>query len=122
MKNLTVVSLAFFSVFQTAALLTETTSMSEKFGKHLSEPFVLKALLLHHRQLGNLGSGEFNRKDRESRKGFICIFYLGVQGCITLLFSGLFLPVASLAFSVSFSFFDKKRNRLLPGIYVLINK
>ncbi|XP_058481261.1 zinc finger protein 883-like [Solea solea] len=39
---------------QTAAWLTETTSVSEDFGQHLSEPFALKSLLLHHRDLGTL--------------------------------------------------------------------
>lgn len=47
--------------FQTAAWLTETTSLSEEFGQHMSEPVALKALLLHHRQLGNLSSCECNR-------------------------------------------------------------
>ncbi|XP_059182061.1 zinc finger and SCAN domain-containing protein 30-like [Centropristis striata] len=40
---------------QTVAWLTET-SVSEEFGLHLSEPFALKTLLLHHRQLGTLSS------------------------------------------------------------------
>lgn len=50
-------------MFQTAAWLTETTSLSEEFAQHVSEPVALKALLLHHRQLGNLSSCECNRKD-----------------------------------------------------------
>ncbi|XP_034382185.1 zinc finger protein 878-like [Cyclopterus lumpus] len=41
---------------QTAAWLTETTCGSEEFGQNLSEPFALKSLLLHHRQLGNLST------------------------------------------------------------------
>ncbi|XP_028426709.1 zinc finger protein 567-like [Perca flavescens] len=41
---------------QTAAWLTETTSVSEELGQHLSEPFALKTLLLHHRQSGTLSS------------------------------------------------------------------
>ncbi|XP_071358903.1 histone-lysine N-methyltransferase PRDM9-like isoform X1 [Trachinotus anak] len=41
---------------QTAAWLTDTTSVSEEFGQHLSEPLSMKTLLLHHRQLGTLGS------------------------------------------------------------------
>ncbi|XP_076578998.1 uncharacterized protein LOC143315272 [Chaetodon auriga] len=41
---------------QTAAWLTETTSVSEEFGHYLSEPFALETLLLHHRQLGTLSS------------------------------------------------------------------
>ncbi|KAM6895952.1 uncharacterized protein PEZ65_021087 [Lycodopsis pacificus] len=41
---------------QTAAWLTETTSVSEEFGQNLSEPFGLKSLLLHHRQLGSLST------------------------------------------------------------------
>ncbi|XP_029317628.1 LOW QUALITY PROTEIN: zinc finger protein ZFMSA12A-like [Cottoperca gobio] len=41
---------------QTAAWLTETTSASEEFGQHLYEPFAMKTLLLHHRQLGTLSS------------------------------------------------------------------
>ncbi|XP_068163451.1 zinc finger protein 883-like isoform X2 [Antennarius striatus] len=41
---------------QTAAWLTETGSLSEELEKHLSEPFALKNLLLHHRQLGTLSS------------------------------------------------------------------
>ncbi|XP_026218634.1 zinc finger protein 883-like [Anabas testudineus] len=41
---------------QTAAWLTETASVSEEVGQHLSEPFALKTLLLHHRQLGTLSS------------------------------------------------------------------
>uniref|UniRef100_UPI0037E8768D putative zinc finger protein 286B n=1 Tax=Semicossyphus pulcher TaxID=241346 RepID=UPI0037E8768D len=41
---------------QTAALLTETVYLAEEFGQHLSEPFALKTLLLHHRQLGTLSS------------------------------------------------------------------
>ncbi|XP_030576281.1 uncharacterized protein LOC115773600 isoform X1 [Archocentrus centrarchus] len=40
---------------QTAAWLTETP-VSEEIGLHLSEPFALKALLHHHRQLGTLNS------------------------------------------------------------------
>lgn len=49
------------SVTQTAAWLPEKTSVSEEVGQHLSEPFALKTLLLHHRQLGTLSSGGFNR-------------------------------------------------------------
>ncbi|XP_042367361.1 zinc finger protein 304-like [Plectropomus leopardus] len=41
---------------QTAAWLTEMTSVSEEFGLHLSEPFALKTLLLQHRQMGTLNS------------------------------------------------------------------
>ncbi|KAM9334994.1 uncharacterized protein ABDE67_021529 [Symphorus nematophorus] len=41
---------------QTAAWLTETTSLLEEFGLHLSEPFALKTLLLHHGQFGTLSS------------------------------------------------------------------
>lgn len=37
--------------------------MSEELEQHLSDPFDLNALLLHHRKLENLSSGEFNRKD-----------------------------------------------------------
>ncbi|XP_053169757.1 zinc finger protein 883-like [Scomber japonicus] len=43
---------------QTAAWLSETTLVAKEFGLHLSEPFALKALLLHHRQLGTLSSEE----------------------------------------------------------------
>uniref|UniRef100_A0A8C4HTJ8 C2H2-type domain-containing protein n=1 Tax=Dicentrarchus labrax TaxID=13489 RepID=A0A8C4HTJ8_DICLA len=46
---------------QTAAWLTETTSVSEEFGQHQSEPFALKTLLFHHRQLGTLSSGRLSR-------------------------------------------------------------
>ncbi|XP_033470368.2 uncharacterized protein LOC117249090 [Epinephelus lanceolatus] len=48
---------------QTAAWLTETTSVSEQFGLHLSKPFALKTLLLHHRQLGTLSSAPSSSKD-----------------------------------------------------------
>ncbi|XP_045927645.1 zinc finger protein 432-like isoform X1 [Micropterus dolomieu] len=41
---------------QTAAWLTETTSVGDEFGLHLSEPFALKTLLLHHIKLGTLSS------------------------------------------------------------------
>ncbi|XP_073336835.1 uncharacterized protein [Pagrus major] len=41
---------------QTAAWLTETTSLSEEIGLHLSEPFALKSLLLHHKQSRTLSS------------------------------------------------------------------
>ncbi|XP_033930751.1 zinc finger protein 615-like [Pseudochaenichthys georgianus] len=41
---------------QTAAWLTETTSVSKEFGQHLSNPLALNTLLLHHRQMGTLGS------------------------------------------------------------------
>ncbi|XP_070785407.1 zinc finger protein ZFMSA12A-like [Enoplosus armatus] len=41
---------------QTAAWLTETSSVAEDFGQHLSEPLALKTLLLHHRQSGTLSS------------------------------------------------------------------
>ncbi|XP_068443165.1 zinc finger protein ZFP2-like [Clinocottus analis] len=41
---------------QTAAWLTETTSLSEEFGQNLSEPFALKSLLLHHKELGTLST------------------------------------------------------------------
>ncbi|KAK5848845.1 hypothetical protein PBY51_008533 [Eleginops maclovinus] len=41
---------------QTAAWLTETTSVSKEFGQYLSEPFAMNTLLLHHRQMGTLGS------------------------------------------------------------------
>lgn len=50
-----------FSVSQTAAGLTDTALVSEELGQHLSEPCTLKNLLLHHRQLGTLSTGEFNR-------------------------------------------------------------
>ncbi|KAF3859179.1 hypothetical protein F7725_021578 [Dissostichus mawsoni] len=40
----------------TAAWLTETTSVSKEFGQHLSNPLALNTLLLHHRQMGTLGS------------------------------------------------------------------
>lgn len=50
------------SASQTAAWLTETTSVSEEFGANLSEPFALKSLLLHHRQLGTLSAGKLNLK------------------------------------------------------------
>ncbi|XP_030006801.1 zinc finger protein 436-like [Sphaeramia orbicularis] len=43
-------------VEQTAAWLSETSSFSEDFGLHLSQPFALKTLLLHHQQLGTLSS------------------------------------------------------------------
>ncbi|CAK6961410.1 zinc finger protein 883-like [Scomber scombrus] len=43
---------------QTAAWLSETTLAAKEFGLQLSEPFALKTLLLHHRQLGNLSSDE----------------------------------------------------------------
>ncbi|XP_044042883.1 zinc finger protein 649-like [Siniperca chuatsi] len=45
---------------QTAAWLTETASVAEEFGQHLSEPFALKTLLLHHRQLGTLSSAPYS--------------------------------------------------------------
>ncbi|XP_049423281.1 zinc finger protein 436-like [Epinephelus fuscoguttatus] len=48
---------------QTAAWLTETTSVSEQFGLHLSKPFALQTLLLHHRQLGTLSSAPSSSKD-----------------------------------------------------------
>ncbi|KAG7222206.1 hypothetical protein INR49_016620, partial [Caranx melampygus] len=41
---------------QTAAWLTDTTSMSEEFGQHLSEPIAMTTLLFHHRQLGTLST------------------------------------------------------------------
>ncbi|GLD48446.1 zinc finger protein 154-like protein, partial [Lates japonicus] len=41
---------------QTAAGLTDTASVSEELGQHLSEPCTLKNLLLHHRQLGTLST------------------------------------------------------------------
>uniref|UniRef100_A0A3Q2TNP2 Zinc finger protein 578-like n=1 Tax=Fundulus heteroclitus TaxID=8078 RepID=A0A3Q2TNP2_FUNHE len=44
-------------VSQTANWLNES-SASEDLGLHLSEPFPLKTLLLHHRELGTLSSGE----------------------------------------------------------------
>lgn len=62
----------FVSVSQTAAWLTETTSLSEEIGLHLSEPFALKSLLLHHRQSGTLSSGAFHRKDTRNRKNSAC--------------------------------------------------
>lgn len=46
------------SVFQTAAWLTETASLSEEFEQSLSEPLALRTLLLHQAQLGNLGTSE----------------------------------------------------------------
>ncbi|XP_054480841.1 zinc finger protein 184-like [Anoplopoma fimbria] len=48
---------------QTAAWLTETTSVSEEFGQHLSEPFALKSLLLHHRQSGTLSTAPSSTED-----------------------------------------------------------
>lgn len=51
-------------VFQTAAWLTETTSLSEEFERCLSEPLALKTLLLHHCQLGNLSASELNLKKK----------------------------------------------------------
>ncbi|XP_056157612.1 zinc finger protein 391-like [Lampris incognitus] len=42
---------------QTAAWLPEDPSVKETFGQHLSDPAALKALLLHHRQLGTLSDG-----------------------------------------------------------------
>ncbi|XP_035528567.1 zinc finger protein 436-like [Morone saxatilis] len=48
---------------QTAAWLTETTSVSEEFGQHQSEPFALKTLLLHHKQLGTLSSAHSSREE-----------------------------------------------------------
>uniref|UniRef100_A0AAQ4NYK1 C2H2-type domain-containing protein n=2 Tax=Gasterosteus aculeatus TaxID=69293 RepID=A0AAQ4NYK1_GASAC len=51
------------SASQTAAWLTETTSVSEEFGANLSEPFALKSLLLHHRQLGTLSAAPSSSKD-----------------------------------------------------------
>uniref|UniRef100_A0A8C2ZCA0 C2H2-type domain-containing protein n=1 Tax=Cyclopterus lumpus TaxID=8103 RepID=A0A8C2ZCA0_CYCLU len=51
---------------QTAAWLTETTCGSEEFGQNLSEPFALKSLLLHHRQLGNLSTCTLNRNKHDS--------------------------------------------------------
>ena len=39
--------------------------MSGDIGQHLSEPFALKTLLLHHRQLGTLSSGAFHRDEVE---------------------------------------------------------
>ncbi|XP_074482141.1 uncharacterized protein LOC141762120 [Sebastes fasciatus] len=47
---------------QTAAWLPET-SVSEEFGLHLSEPFSLKSLLLHHRQLGTLSTAPSSSED-----------------------------------------------------------
>ncbi|KAM6962291.1 uncharacterized protein LKV04_021126 isoform 1-T1 [Tautogolabrus adspersus] len=41
---------------QTAAWLTETDYVAEEFDQHLSEPFAVKTLLLHHRHLGTLSS------------------------------------------------------------------
>ncbi|TMS03090.1 hypothetical protein E3U43_021070 [Larimichthys crocea] len=38
---------------QTAAWLTETTSVLEGFEQHLSEPFALKTLLIHHWTVGD---------------------------------------------------------------------
>lgn len=46
---------------QTAAWFTETTSVSEEVRQHVCKPTALKSLLLHHRHLGTLSSGEFNR-------------------------------------------------------------
>ncbi|KAL6116802.1 uncharacterized protein ACO6RY_14744 [Pungitius sinensis] len=48
---------------QTAAWLTETTSASEELGANLSDPFALKSLLLHHRQLGTLSTAPSSRED-----------------------------------------------------------
>lgn len=48
------------SMFQTAAWLTETTSLSEELERSLSEPVALTTLLLHHAQLGNLGASELH--------------------------------------------------------------
>lgn len=52
----------FFMSSQTSAWLTEMTSVAEDLGQNLSEPFALKSLLLHHRQLGTIGTGGFNRR------------------------------------------------------------
>ncbi|KAG8005629.1 Zinc finger protein ZFMSA12A [Nibea albiflora] len=41
---------------QTAAWLSETTSVLEGLEQHLSEPFALKTLLIYHGQSGTLGS------------------------------------------------------------------
>lgn len=46
--------------FQTAAWLTATPSVSEELGQHVCEPSALKTLLLHHRQMENLSSGQFS--------------------------------------------------------------
>ncbi|XP_055367965.1 zinc finger protein 892-like isoform X2 [Betta splendens] len=48
---------------QTAAWLTDRTAVSEEVGRHLDEPFDLKSLLLHHRQLGTLSSGPSSDED-----------------------------------------------------------
>ncbi|XP_040885816.1 zinc finger protein ZFMSA12A-like [Toxotes jaculatrix] len=48
---------------QTAAWLTDAASVSEECGQHLSEPFSLKNLLLHHRQLGTLSSAASSNDD-----------------------------------------------------------
>ena len=47
-------------VSQTAAWLTETAAVSEDFEHNLSDPFGLKTLLLHHRELGTISSGELD--------------------------------------------------------------
>lgn len=81
-KHMTVISIVnlhldgFVSVSQTAAWLTETTSLSEEIGLHLSEPFALKSLLLHHRQSGTLSSGTFHRKHTRNRKRSACSVHL----------------------------------------------
>ncbi|KAM8908635.1 uncharacterized protein AB9W97_005877 isoform 2-T2 [Spinachia spinachia] len=48
---------------QTAAWLSDTTSVSEEFGANLSDPFALKSLLLHHRKLGTLSTAPSSREE-----------------------------------------------------------
>ncbi len=115
----TVVSLANLhlcgrvSVCQTAEWFTETTSVAEEFAQQLSEPFALKTLLLHHRQLGTLSSGEFNRQDKRNR--VLCVFSICVKDqCLkcSVFFLFCFLPAVSPTYlhSVLFSVFDNKFN------------
>lgn len=71
---------SYFFVSQTAAWLTETTSVSEEVRQHLFEPTALKTLLLHHRQLGTLSSGEFNRiKLFLETKSFVLFVILSIS-------------------------------------------
>lgn len=48
------------SMSQTAAWLGEAPSVANEFGQHLSDPSVLKTLILHHRHLVTLSAGEFS--------------------------------------------------------------
>lgn len=106
----TCVSLVLISVSQTAAWLTETTSVSEEFGQHLSEPFALKTLLLHHRRSGTLSFSKFNRKDERNRVLYVVSICVKDQCLKRLYFLVSFLPDVLLTFlySVLFPFFDNK--------------